>query len=176
MAIQDSGASNCSADVYRRNNAVVECRYRPFQNAPERNYSIYGSTLPVWNPDNIAREYFREDITPAYQVTLARVYLGISLASLVVSAFLRGRKSSWLLGLTGTVYIGYLVVSLLLIINRTGVYAISLQGQLNVDNTHTITTGLHKGYYLAYISGFSCIMLALLRKVIIKQSDSNSKT
>ncbi len=120
-------------------------------------------------PDNFAREYFRADITPSYQVTLAWVYMGVSIALILLSMFLKGRKGRWLLGITGTVYIIYAVVALFLIIDRTGFYSVPLQGEVFTEGESITQTGFHPGYYLAYASGLLCLILALLRdKILVK--------
>lgn len=126
-------------------------------------------------PDNPAREYFRADITPSYQITLAWVYMGVSVGLIALSAFLKGKKGRWLLSIAGLVYIAYAVIAIFLIINRTGFYQIPVQGiMVGEMDDYTIETSFHIGYYLAYVSGIACLVLALLRdKILMRGTASN---
>jgi archaellum biogenesis protein FlaJ (TadC family) len=123
-------------------------------------------------PDNPAGEYFRADITPSYQVILAWIYMGVSVGLIALSAFLKGKKGRWLLGAAGLIYIAYAAIALIEITIRTGDYGVLVQGQITSADGYTVTTGFHIGYYLAYVSGTACLILALLRDKILMQRTS----
>jgi hypothetical protein len=124
-------------------------------------------------PDNFAREYFREDITPAYQVTLAWAYMGVSLGLIAISAFLKGNKGRWLLGITGAVYIVYAIVCIITMIARTGAHSVPLQGEITIEESIR-QTSFQTGYYLAYTAGLACLLLAIFRNRIAGQIKSKA--
>ena len=125
-------------------------------------------------PDNFAREYFRQDITPSYQVTLAWVYMGASIALILLSAFLKGKKDRWLLGITGSVYIIYAIACIIIMIGRTSAYDVPLQGEVFIEGQSLKQTGFQVGYYLAYTAGLACVLLAVLRNKITGRIESKT--
>jgi hypothetical protein len=99
--------------------------------------------------------------------------MGVSVGLIALSAFLKGRKGRWLLGTVGLIYIIYAVIALIEISMRTGDYQILVQGQITSSYGYTVTTGFHIGYYLAYVSGAVCLVLALLRdKILMRKAAS----
>ncbi|MFC1846872.1 hypothetical protein ACFLYS_02290 [Chloroflexota bacterium] len=124
-------------------------------------------------PDSEQREFFSADITPSYQVVLAWVYMGVSVGLIALSAFLKGKKGRWLLGIAGLVYVVYAVIAIILIINRTGALEYPVQG-IKVGDGYTMETSLLIGYYLAYVSGVACLVLALLRDKILMHGTANN--
>ena len=144
--------------------------------APIREYGDVSITVKLYQhgiPDNEARDYFLADITPSYQVALAWVYMGVSVGLIALSAFLKGKKGRWLLGIVGLVYVVYAVIAIILIINRTGVLDYPVQG-IKVGDGYTMETSLLIGYYLAYASGVACLVLALLRDKILMHGTANN--
>ena len=123
-------------------------------------------------PDNYAREYFRADITPSWQVTLAWVYMGVSVALILLSAFLKGKKGRWLLGGVGAIYIIYALACIITMIGRTSAYEIPLQGEVLIEGQSIKQTGFQAGYYLAYTAGLACLLLALFRNKILGRINS----
>lgn len=125
-------------------------------------------------PDNFAREYFRHDITPLSQITLAWIYMGVSIVTILLSAFLKGKIGRWLLGITGLAYIIYAVVCIFMMTSRLSIYQIPLQGEVFVEGSAIKQTSFQVGYYLAYIAGLTCLFLALFRNRIIGKIKFNN--
>jgi hypothetical protein len=130
---------------------------------------IYGHGLQH-NMDQL-QEYIAADETPAYQTALAWVYVGVSSAIALLAAWLKGKKSMFLLGVVGLGYIAYALAAVFMVVkNRLADSGIALQGvtdtglykQLGMSFDSGITTG----FYLALAAGAAFIVLALLSKVI----------
>jgi len=119
------------------------------------------------------RMYIIEDETPFYQTVLAWVYLGVSAGLVLLSIWLKGRKGGWLLGGIGLIYIAYAAIAAFVVIaGRLREVDISLQGQSfffvpSEEGGAFIDSTLRFGYYLAYASGLTCLVLALFRNKII---------
>ncbi len=110
------------------------------------------------------------DETPFYQTVLAWVYLAASVGLILFSTWLKGRKSKWLLGGAGLVYIAYAAIAVIWIAIRTGDFGFSMQGwstSYHQNQTINAFASLRFGYYLAHASGLMCIALALLRDIIV---------
>jgi hypothetical protein len=119
--------------------------------------------------------YLTEDKTPLYQTVLAWVYLGASVGLMFLSTWLKGRKSSWVLGGIGLVYIGYAAMAgFVVIASRLAFFGLPLQGWGGIPETVTIHGALRLGYYLAYAAGGMCIALALLRNIITGRPKSGN--
>ncbi len=119
--------------------------------------------------DLTQNEYMVESfLTPPYQTTLAFVFLGVSMALILLSTWLKGRKSQLLLGFFGLVYIGYGLGFFLML--KKGLSEMSgivypMQGQFYIQSS-LITTDLRPAYFYLFIAGAALILLALLRNVI----------
>ena len=126
------------------------------------------------------RQYIETDETPFYQTVLAWVFIAASVGLILFSIWLKGKKGRWLMGGIGLIYIAYVAIAVFVVISgRLGELGIQLQGPTFVPgylhpeamtggvpygaNMHTT---LRFGYYLAYIAGGMCIVLALLRNII----------
>lgn len=116
------------------------------------------------------RDYVAADETPLYQTVLAWVYIAVSVGLILYSTRLKGNKGRWLLGGIGLVYIAYAAIAIFVVVaNRIADFDISLTGwsstvyQDVVDVTISYFASLETGYYLAYVAGAMCIVLALFR-------------
>ncbi len=114
------------------------------------------------------------DETPSYQIVIAWIYIVISIGLILFSAWLKGRKGSWLLGSIGLINIAYALIAVYVVIaDRLGDFNISLQGsswitpEIPIDEPVEIYSSLQFGYYLAYVAGFFCVILALFRNIIV---------
>lgn len=124
------------------------------------------------------RPYIEEDKTPYYQTVLAWFYIAISIGVIILSTWLRGNKGRWLLGGVGLIYIIYAAVAAFIVITgRWGDVGLELTGERfslqgwnsipMVFRSISLYSTLRFGYYLAYVAGGLCIILALLRNRII---------
>jgi hypothetical protein len=116
--------------------------------------------------------YIAADETPFYQTVLAWIYIIISGVLALSSTWPKGRKGQFLLGAIGIIYIAYAAIaSFVVIAGRLADFGISLQGMSDivVEGGESVRTFAHLrfGYYLAYIAGSMCIILALLRNIIV---------
>lgn len=124
-----------------------------------------------------------EDETPYYQSVLSWVFLGASVILMLLSKFLKGKKSSWLLGCIGFIFITYAAIALIRIYTRTGHLDMPLQGSVYIPPPEgeaqgfgsDITTGFQPGYYITYAAGLLCILLALLRNKIAGEPGTHIK-
>ena len=115
-------------------------------------------------PEGIQSEYWAADITPLYQVVLARIFLAASIILAISSHWLKGNKGKLLLGFIGISWIAYAIGALILISTRTGEYGISMQGIVTLEAySVVVTSSLQTGYYLSYAAGLLCVVLALTR-------------
>ena len=114
-----------------------------------------------------------EDITPFYQTVLAWVYIAVSVGLMLYSTWLRGRKGRLLLGGIGLIYIAYAAIAAFIVISgRIADFGGVLQGYTEfnyeiLSEAVELTTSLRFGYYLAYVAGGACLVLALLRNIIV---------
>jgi hypothetical protein len=123
-------------------------------------------------PSYFYEPQFAADITPAYQVILARIYLVVSVGLILFSGWLKGKKGQWMLGGVGLVYLAYAAVALLRIVTRTHELGILLQGpseihSLTEEALISIDSKILPGYYLACGVGVLCIVLASVRSIIV---------
>lgn len=132
--------------------------------------SVVNVTINLYQwgiPEGMQSEYYSADITPFYQIILARIFLGASIILTIFSFWLKGKKGRLLLGLIGISWIGYALGALYLISTRTEEYGISMQGTINLDIFPVVvTSSLQSGYYIAYAAGFLCLVLAITRNRI----------
>ena len=114
------------------------------------------------------REYVEADETPIEQTVLAWVYMAVSAGLIMFSTWLKGGKGRWLLGGLGLIYIAYAAIAAFVVISgRLGDWGFSLQGWSYLEEIDAgINASLRFGYYLSYIAGGLCIILALLRGII----------
>ncbi len=125
--------------------------------------------------------YIAEDETPVYQTVLAWIYLAVNIGLILASSVLKDWKGKWLLASVGIAYIAYAAVAVFVVIaNRIEELGVSLQGWSTLSTrqgywgTVSIFSSLQFGYYLAYITGLLCIVLALFRNRI-KGNNTNSE-
>ena len=99
---------------------------------------------------------------------------------ILLGTFLKGKKGSWLLGSIGLIILIYTAVTVIRIYFRTADLEVPLQGILYIPPPEgeaqgigaDIATGFQVGYYLSYVAGLACILLALLRKTITGESNA----
>ena len=132
--------------------------------------SVVNVTINLYQwgiPVGMESEYYSTDLTPFYQIILARIFLGASILLALFSSWLKGKKGQLLLGLIGISWIGYALGALYLISTRTAEYGISMQGTVTLDTFPVIiTSSLQSGYYIAYAAGFLCLVLVFTRNRI----------
>jgi hypothetical protein len=135
----------------------------------------YVGTLKIFQYGILPRPFyepqFATDITPTYQVILGHIYIAASVLLILLSAGLKGRKGQWLLAGVGFIYVIYSVVAVLRIYAHTQAHGELLQGlshipSLDLTAPLDIDTKLLPGYYLAYVAGLWCMVLAPLRYII----------
>lgn len=120
-------------------------------------------TAPIW---------IAEDITPLYQTVLAWIYIAASVGLILWSTWLKGRKGQLILGGIGLIYIAYAAIAAFAVIaDRLADLGGSLQGysgiNVGVGEYIFLYATLRFGYYLAYVAGGMCLVLALLRNIIV---------
>jgi hypothetical protein len=120
------------------------------------------------------RPYVIEDETPLYETVLAWLYIALSVALMLLSAWVKDLKGRLLLGSVGLLYIVYAIVAIFVVTaNRIADFNIALVGQSSmiyhyvVDVVVGYNARFGWGYYLACITGFMCIILALFRNSIL---------
>ena len=132
--------------------------------------SVVNVTINLYQwgiPEGMESEYYSADLTPLYQIILARIFLAASIILAIFSSWLKGKKGHLLLGLIGISWIGYGLGALYLISIRTAEYGISIQGTVDLDTFPVVaTSSFQPGYYLAYAAAFLCLVLALTRNRI----------
>jgi hypothetical protein len=116
---------------------------------------------------NLAKlaQVIAQDVTPLYQIVFAWVYVGISIAFLLFSAFIKREIAVLIQGVIGVSYIVYSLVAMYgVIANRTKVFDIALQG-ISAPNggTFSVQSDIQPGFYLALATGTLIILLAILR-------------
>ncbi|MFC1846474.1 hypothetical protein ACFLYS_00235 [Chloroflexota bacterium] len=120
------------------------------------------------------RPFIEADETPFYQTVLAWVFVGVSVSLILFSTWLKGRKSNFLLGGFGLIYILYVFIAIYVVIaGRIDDFGIALTGwssqtytqDFDVSVTHFAS--FEPGYYLAYAAGGLCLFFAILRNRII---------
>lgn len=111
------------------------------------------------------RSYIKADETPLYQTLLAWAYLATNVGLILGNLRIKYSKSKWLLGSIGFIYIVYATVAIFLVIaHRTSELGISLQGMSRYGTGLAlafIRTSLQSGYYLTYVAGGMCLVIAL---------------
>jgi hypothetical protein len=119
------------------------------------------------------RSYVEMDETPSIQTAMAWVYLGISVVLVLIGMRLSGKKGQWLLGSVGLIYIIYVAIAIFIVVaNRLSELGIPLQGASffigSVSDSYgaNVHSSLRFWYYLAYIAGGMCVVLAFFRKYI----------
>ena len=118
-------------------------------------------------PEGMESEYWATDITPLYQIVLARIFLAASIILALSSCWLKGNKGKLLLGFIGISWIAYAIGAFILISTRTEAYDISIQGTATLyDYNVVVTSSLQIGYYLSYAAGLLCVVLATTRNWI----------
>ena len=152
---------------------------------------VASSILPWWSASVMGRKvqiyqwglrhnleqlstHLEPDITPFYQTVFAWVFIAVSVGLILYSTWLKGKKGRWLLGSIGLIYIAYVLIAVFVVIsNRIVDFDIQLQGLTRIEESGmqiAIMTELRFGYYLAYVAGGLCIILALLRNIIVGRS------
>jgi hypothetical protein len=131
--------------------------------------------------------YIKADETPAYQTTLAWVYLGVSAAIVIAMAWFKGWWSKALMALVGFIYIGYAWTAIYKVVaTRLTTYSADVGGFMSPIKTvgdnylsggYVKVTGvLTSAYTLAYIAGGLCIILAILGLFIKVKSRTVTRT
>lgn len=118
-------------------------------------------------PETQEAEYFAADVTPFYQIILARLFLAGSIISIFFSLWLKGGSRKILLASVGISWIIYAAGALLLIVGRTEEYEITLQGTSHIyRNSYPImaVSKLQIGYFMAYVAGLLCVLLIFIAK------------
>ncbi|MDD4230519.1 MAG: hypothetical protein PHG45_03920 [Dehalococcoidales bacterium] len=121
------------------------------------------------------------DETPFYQTVIAWIYIITSIGIILLSAWIKGRKGSWLLGSIGFINIAYALIAVYIVIaRRLNDFNISLQGyslittEIPVNEPVEIYSSLQFGYYLACVAGLLCVIFALFRNLILSNTKSNT--
>jgi len=134
--------------------------------------SAIGMVIEIFQwgiPEGPHVEHYMEDVTPDYQIALARIFLAGSIALAFASSWLRGLAGKLILGLVGAAWVGYALGAYYLISSRTAEYGMPLQGKETVYDFVFIvvaTSGFEFEYYLAYAAGLLCILPAVMRSLI----------
>jgi hypothetical protein len=119
---------------------------------------------------HLLAQYAASDVTPLYQIILAWIYMAVSIGLVLFSSWVKGRKGALLLGAISLIYIAYVLTAVFFVISRRLEHlSIPLQGIasfIGQGKTLYIYTRLQHGYYLAYIAGGICFLLALTRNII----------
>jgi hypothetical protein len=110
--------------------------------------------------------FISQDETPFYQTVIAFIYLTASVGLILYSTWLTGRKGGWLLGGLGFVYIAYASIAVIWMAIRTANYGVVLQGTSFIERTLDVRSSLQPWFYLAYVAGLMCLVLALLHSRI----------
>lgn len=122
---------------------------------------------------------WRADLTPGYQLALGHIYIAVSIGLLLFSTWIKGARGRWLLGGVGLIYIVYASIAIVWCAVRAQHYGILLQGYsllFTEEKTQApvyANAAIQLGYYLALVSGFVLIILALLRNLIAGKHESS---
>jgi hypothetical protein len=115
------------------------------------------------------------DLTPAYQMVLAWLYVAASFGLALWSTWLKGKKGQLLMAVVGVMFAAYAATTAYVVIaNRvadfggtlTGPSLISVPQQDNSDVKLNLNGKLQMGWYLAYVAAGVMVLLALLRRII----------
>jgi len=120
-------------------------------------------------PEGYYSEHFSPDITPAYQVTLARVLFAAGILVALVSPWLKRTLARVMLVLLGTSWAGWAAGAFFMIRQRTAAYGIPLQGsEVVYDYVYVLqaTSSFEAPFYLGIAAGLMCLILAIIREVI----------
>ena len=121
----------------------------------------YGLRSDLTQMEDVVKPF----ITPHYQTVAAFIFLGVSIALILLSIWLKGRKGRLLLGFFGSVFIGYGLAFFLMLKKGLAGPEYPMQGRFYIKFS-LITTTLKPAYFGIYIAGAALILLALLRDVI----------
>lgn len=121
-------------------------------------------------------EYMISYETPPLLMPLAQVYLASSAVMCVLSAFIKDRWGWRILAIVGFVYLAYSLAFIPVIYQGTGRAPIPgerfpVQGEIIVYTdveTFKITSSFQDGYYLAFASASLCVVLALVRRRLLR--------
>jgi len=145
-------------------------------------FNIYGYGFPQGQASLQWESYWKEDITPTYQIILAWAYVFISAGLLLYSTRLKGIKSNLLAGGIGLIYTAYAWVAVFFVIaNRLatrGHSPIPLQGEGVAPGEWadvTFVTSIQPGFYFAFATGGFIVLLAILRRFIIGKPNALQK-
>jgi hypothetical protein len=117
---------------------------------------------------NSFASYVEDDVTPTWQVVLAWVYVGVSIALALSSTWFRKWWGQLILGIVGTGLIVYAAVAINVVVkNRLGAFQIPLEGFALVQGAVNVHAAVQSGPTLAYIAGGIMVALALLKKLIV---------
>jgi hypothetical protein len=145
---------------------VLNVHIDPTQGALEQPPDVVRIYAYGFRSELTQNEYLAEPfITPHYQAVVAFVFLGVSVALILFSTWLKGKKGQWLLGLSGLIYTGYAVGCLIMLSNGVKKAGYPLQGMVYFQSS-LITTSFKPVYYAMFIAGAALVLLALLRNII----------
>jgi hypothetical protein len=119
--------------------------------------------------------YVAQDITPLYQTILAWFYLGLSIAVLISSTFIKRKIAFLLQGIVGLGYIAYALIAVYKVIsNRVQQFSIPLQGRTSVGSGFNLQSSIQSGFYLALTAGGFIVLLAIGGFVIYRKRNNPS--
>jgi hypothetical protein len=131
--------------------------------------------------------YIKADETPFYQTALAWVYLGVSAALIIITAWFKGWWNRVLMAVVGIIYIGYAWTAIFKVVaTRLTTYSADIGGFMSpivtvgdnyLSGGYVKVTGiLTSAYTLAYIAGGLCIVLAILGLFIKSKAKPTAQT
>jgi len=124
----------------------------------------------------LLKEFLISYETPPLLMRLAQVYLASSAVVCVLSTFIKDRWGWRILAIVGFVYLIYSLAFIPVIYEGTGRAPIPsehfpIQGEIIVYTdieTLKITSSFQDGYYLAVASASLCVVLALVRRRLLR--------
>jgi len=126
--------------------------------------NVYGWGLRH-NISGLLIQYISDDITPTWQISLAWVYIAVSIAVAIVGTFIKKWWGSLLIAISGIGYIAYAYTAMNTVIsNRLATSNIALEGYTAIGGSFgiTIIANIESAYYLAYIAGGMLLLLAII--------------
>jgi len=139
----------------------------PGQPGPEVNILV---NIYQWGiPEGYFSEHFSPDITPAYQVILARVFFATGILLALASPWLKKMPARVVLILLGTGWAVWAAGAFFMICQRTAAYGIPLQGSETVyDYMYVLqaTSSFKPAYFMGITAGLVCIVLGITREII----------
>jgi hypothetical protein len=112
--------------------------------------------------------YVASDVTPTWQVVSDWIYVGVSMALVLSSTWIRKWWGQLMLGIVGSGLIAYASVAINLVVkNRLESFQIPLEGFATVRGAASLYASLQMGYTLAYIAGGIMVALALMKRLIV---------